>query len=520
MKVFRKGISFLLAASIAGTVFLSGCTSKEPQTSKEVTTPKTEVETKKTETPETPEPKKELEHVTLKLVYPGNTPKDQDIVVAKINEYLKDKINASIEIERIEWGSWGQRTPLMIQSGEQVDIMWRNGDGYYSLINQKALHPLDDLIDQFAPDIKDIMFPPYLEGPRVDGKLYGLPVNKEAAAAEQWYFRKDLTDKYNIDFSNVKVMRDLEPFFETIKKNEGIAPVFVSKGEWVPRGLYALPEDQGRYGRVEGARYLFLDGQEGKMMFEYDIPEHLEVAKITREWYQKGYINQDAHTSQESGRDVGEAGKLWALKGNVSASGPAGYGEWVKRELLMPETCGKTPEISTNSTTGSMAVIPITSVDPERAMMLLNLLYTDEYLINLLIYGIEGKHFEKVNDDQVRRIDGVTNEDWEFINWTIGNSFIKYVWESEPRDTWDMNKKFNESAKLSPTFGFYFDVEPVRTEIAAVNNVFAKYDVILKTGVADTEEAVEKIRKSLKENGYDKIVEEAQRQYDAWKAKN
>ena len=44
-----------------------------------------------------------------------------------------------------------------------------------------------------------------------------------------------------------------------------------------------------------------------------------------------------------------------------------------------------------------MHAISIVSKNPERAMMFLNLLNTDEYLRNLLAFGIEGVHYDLVN---------------------------------------------------------------------------------------------------------------------------
>lgn len=49
-----------------------------------------------------------------------------------------------------------------------------------------------------------------------------------------------------------------------------------------------------------------------------------------------------------------------------------------------------------------MLAISTTSEDPARAMMFINLLHTDPYLNNLLNYGIEGKHYLKVNENVIK----------------------------------------------------------------------------------------------------------------------
>ena len=71
--------------------------------------------------------------------------------------------------------------------------------------------------------------------------------------------------------------------------------------------------------------------------------------------------------------------------------------------------------IGANSFTGSY---------PARAMMFLNLLHTDKYLINLLNWGIENKHYKKVSDNVIDYAPGVDakttgysmNQSWMFGN--------------------------------------------------------------------------------------------------------
>src|SRR5690606_13548135 len=44
----------------------------------------------------------DLEFVELTFTYPGTKQKDHDVIMAEINSYLKEKINASIDIQPIE----------------------------------------------------------------------------------------------------------------------------------------------------------------------------------------------------------------------------------------------------------------------------------------------------------------------------------------------------------------------------------------------------------------------------------
>lgn len=44
------------------------------------------------------------EEVTLKMILLGSKPEDFDIVYEKVNEILKEKVNATLEVEFYDWG--------------------------------------------------------------------------------------------------------------------------------------------------------------------------------------------------------------------------------------------------------------------------------------------------------------------------------------------------------------------------------------------------------------------------------
>ena len=62
---------------------------------------------------------------TVKLTWYtiGQTPKDLDMVQEKANEYLKEKINATIDMKFIKLlGDYTQKIGVIINSGEPYDL--------------------------------------------------------------------------------------------------------------------------------------------------------------------------------------------------------------------------------------------------------------------------------------------------------------------------------------------------------------------------------------------------------------
>ena len=151
----------------------------------------------------------------------------------------------------------------------------------------------------------------------------------------------------------------------------------------------------------------------------------------------------------------------------------------------------------------------------EKAIEFLNLLNTDPTIRNMINYGLEGVHYEKIGDNQIKLIN---KKGYDVPYFSLGNLFITYVTENEPETKWDEFQDFNDAAKSSPALGFKFNSKSVSTEIAAVNNVLEEFKATIYSGSVDVDEYLEKLNTKLKQQGLDKIIEEMQRQIDEWKA--
>ncbi len=156
------------------------------------------------------------------------------------------------------------------------------------------------------------------------------------------------------------------------------------------------------------------------------------------------------------------------------------------------------------------------SKNKDKAVEFLNLLNTDKYLRNLLNHGIEGIHYTRVNDNQIK-LDPEKSNNYSVGYYTLGNLFITDVLDNEPDTKWDEFRQFNEESENSPILGFKFDTAPVSNQLAAINNVIEEFRRVLYSGSVNIDEYLTKFNNKLKEQGLDKVIEEAQRQLDDWK---
>lgn len=155
--------------------------------------------------------------------------------------------------------------------------------------------------------------------------------------------------------------------------------------------------------------------------------------------------------------------------------------------------------------------------DPERACQLLDLLYYDVDLNNLLSWGIEGVHYVKTDDPNIieypEGIDASTVSYYSWGKWELPNNYLQYVMAPSPSNLWEEMDEFNMAAAPSKALGFVFDTTPVEGEITAVQNVITQYDPGLGSGTLEPSK-LEEFQQALLDNGVQKIIDEAQRQLD------
>ncbi|MGM0830577.1 MAG: ABC transporter substrate-binding protein [Bacillota bacterium] len=445
------------------------------------------------------------DHVTLTWYLIGTPQKDVEDVMKEVNKYTKEKINTSIDLKLLDWGEYNDRMQVITTSGEEYDIAFTSSwaNNYALNARRGAFVGLSDLMDEYGKDMKKLIDPAFLEGAKIDGELYAVPTNKEVGQQAVLSFNNELVKKHGLDISKVNSIEDLEPLLAVIKEKEKNVTPIATFDAYLPFDSILQEE----------LPFAFrLDGNTDEVVNKYEEDITMETLKTMHEYYKKGYIQKDAATSTDSWpletANWFVRKEIYQPYAEAIWSRAAGY-EIVTREL-------HEPYIFNNSVTGSMQAISATSKHPERAMMFLNLLNSDEYLRNLLDKGIEGVHYEENEDGTIKDLPARV-ENYNMPSFAIGNQLILKLYEDDPADKWDAFERFNESAKSSPALGFYFDSNPVRTEIAAISNVTSEFSPALLKGAVDPEEYLPAFNKKLNEAGMQKVLDEIQKQYDEWK---
>jgi putative aldouronate transport system substrate-binding protein len=496
MKSMMKLLHIILALALTAVFFLSGCWHEKVTKDKESSINK-----------------QEIKPYEISVYYPGiGSLRDNDFVEEEINKYLKEKIDATVKLNRIDWGSWRDKMKMMIASAQPFDIMFTAAwDGYQTNALKGAFLELDELIDKHAGEMKVAIDSILLEGAVINGKLYAVPVQKELAVQQGLVFNKRLLEKYKFDLSKVRNLKDIEPMLKTIRDGEqGVVP-FLSAGVSSPLGTLSDFEAIGDH-YEPGAIYIKGDGK--TVVNQYESPEMKNILELIREWYVKGYINSDSHKIKNIYQSAKE-GKFFCLYQPLKPGKAEELSIEFGMELIQLPL--SEPYRFSSCTMGAMMAISRTSQNPGKAMIFLNMLHTDKKLVNMCVFGVEGRHYVKISDNVIDYPDGLNPHTSGYNpgnSWMFGNQFLNYLWKSEDPHKWKKLRKFDNLAGSSPLIGFTFNPDNVETELAACNAIVSKYTHALGSGAADYESVYPNFIAGLKSAGVDRVIAEKQRQLD------
>ncbi|RIE03630.1 extracellular solute-binding protein [Cohnella faecalis] len=242
-KKFGKSSAIMLATAMSFVLILSACGNDKNKTGGNEASPvPPSSESASPTASESSSPDTKLSDYNLTLFLPGTTPKDEQKVEAEINKYLKDKINATLDLRFVDWGQWDNKMNLAIASRDPMDIIFTAAwNGHAANVAKKAFLALNDpngpkgnLIEQYGQDITATLPEQFLKGAKIDGLNYGIPSNKELAEQGGIIYRKDIADELGLTdkIEAVKTIADLEPILAEVKaKKPDMIPVFMRDGE-------------------------------------------------------------------------------------------------------------------------------------------------------------------------------------------------------------------------------------------------------------------------------------------------
>ena len=462
-----------------------------------------------------------LEEVKLKMYLIGDKPKDFDVVYGKVNEIMKEKINATLDVSFLPWSDMTTKYQLLFQSGESFDMIFTAASwGYYSQVATKnGFYELtDDMLKKYAPNIYENEPKDAWKQAKINGKNYMIPSDQEEYGTRIFGARGDLMKKYGIE--KIENYDQLEAYMDAVSKDTSSGVKVIANGGGQNLQYPYMMEKYG-FGGISGAPLpsigFDVNDQSGNIFAYVDTPEYKEYATKMKEFADKGYWASDSISSKATRDDDFVAGKTALMIWNIGSvadrvqrmnkSNP----EWDAQ--VIDQTKGTNRLINTYTNNGM--AINANAKNPERSLMALDLLRYDKDIYELTWYGVEGTHWQADGDKQYKTLDATEN-------FPVGN-VCPWGWYSqkEHRKPSDqpaivqetIDKWKSDYTVTNPLAAFSFDDSKLKNEMSAVGNVITQYGVPLDLGmVQDVDTGIKEYREKLSEAGFDKILEECKTQ--------
>jgi len=459
-----------------------------------------------------------LPEVKLTWYFPsfnGEPKGEENTVFEEVNKILKEKINATVDFKMINTGEYEEKMKVMMAASEEFDLAFYSNwfNNFQVAASKGNLLPLDEMLGKNAPKLQGSMPDGFWNAVKLNGKVYAVPNQQFSARSSTLNVPQAFADKYGFDVHGVDrnafKLEDLEPYLETFKNGE--PDKYPIELRWKElSGYYGLELISGD--DVPGAVYMKDDSL--KVFNQFESEEFKSHLALVNKWIEKGYFkSMELLSKKDQNLKPGEVFGAWfsgAWQPGGEALASQTYG------VPMLNTAVSTPVLNNSGILATLTAISRTSKNPERAMMVLELMNSDEQLINLLTFGIEGKDYTKTTGNFIEQ-----NPDSKYIgipNWEMASIFNSYLIDGQPADVWTQHKQINAEAKTSPAIGFTFDPTPVKTEVSNTSAVIKEYVEGLTYGVLKVDKDYPVFVEKLKKAGSDKVIEEMQKQIDTWQA--
>ncbi|RRJ64883.1 extracellular solute-binding protein [Paenibacillus oralis] len=502
----KKWFGAATATVLALSLMLAGCGGKAGTGGNEGNAP--------TNTESTTSAPKET--VTLKAYFPGDKPAGFDDVLQAVNDKLKaDNVGAALNINFLPWSDYGNAVSVKMSAGEDFDMYldapWLSMN---QMIASNSLLELDAMVAE-RPELKASIPDEMWNYNKFDGKIMGIPLGTTQGPVYGLLIRKDLREKYGLP--ELKTLEDLEKFLYMVKENEKDVRPFVINGIKADKLPFILSKSANlALDEVLeiGVSMFAYSTKDKKVVGQWASPMIADGYERVTKYYKDGIISKNI-AQEQNAETLFKQGKYAATY--YAADGVEGlkYSDMLKDgsdklEVFVPN--GDKAKPFTAFQQWNFLCIPASSKHSDLALDVVNWLSIKENH-DLMEYGIQGKDWEPVGDTSYKVL-----SNYSFPGFVL-------TWRptlNRTPDTMmpDDKKWFDFSADpanftLSPTAGFSFNAEKVKTEYAKITPLHDSFFLPLSQGVLSAEEGKATLEEKMASLGGQKVIDEIQAQIDA-----
>ncbi len=446
---------------------------------------------------------------------PGNTPTDEALIEGALNAMPQiQNLGLSIDLAFTPWDDYAAALGVLIAQNQPCDLAYASSEfDYARLARQGVFMPLDDLVNNFAPDIFMMVPKPAWDMARVNGLIYAVPAMTGWSEAFGVIADQQILEKYQVDLNAITGYIGLAAVLQSVLQGElQLAKKLV--GEVWP---ISDPRSWG-YEPVRLPGVVRMSDPQKKVVNWYATPEYLLAVELANRLHQSGFTPDQPLIPQnlQEARRNGEFPFHMAIyRPDLLVQMNREEGRTHLGKALQP--------ILLSGALQHLTAVCANTQNAERALQFLDLAYTDEAVYNTLAKGIEGVHWSW-QDIGRKIITRATSSGWTPEgDWLFGNPMLAYAEDAQEVGIWQAVKRQNDGARIPLDGAFVFDPSALVLEMERIESLIAQYDAPMRWGLVlpgDSHAGIEAFNRNLQGAGLEGLLQEMQRQLDAYLAAN
>ena len=470
-------------------------------------------------------------HIVVTYFYGGKLPKDLDLVESAINAYLGEK-GSDITIEFYPMSVYSQNytTALLTDPIDLMCVAFGSSPAFYA--EMEMISPVsDEDIKTYCPDIYEMNKDCDMMVRDAEGRILGVATREMGSYNGGCYLIRQsdleaigLADQYKdndrIDYEDLKII-----FAKLKEKFPNSYPI----GAQLDESSYCVNSDQlGSSKRASGVLDFSDNGLSSTTIVNYYETEgYKNYCKFMLECKNNGWLDPEAHIAASTKNNLFKQG----VYRGIWLNGVPSLRDTFSSEA--DEPCVRLQMVdATSSALNDQSItwaLSGTSEKKEAVLEFLNMFWSDKKLMNMVQWGIEGTHFNVVDEENgiIEFANGLNEETSGFY---MGGGFYgdkRYIYtyqtstmtlEEQIAARAEERAAMNDAAtRVSPAGAFVFDSSEYNITIKNIESIIDRYTNVLALG-GYSEAEYNKFISELKAAGIDNVIAAKQAQLDAYLA--
>lgn len=483
-----------------------------------------------------------LPPATLTFYFPqltsGEKP-DTKLVLSEIEDKSANMLNVKLDFKWLPPSTYANTILEKISSGTDLDAFYCGlaGQGlldFPALAREDLLADLTEGLSTFAPGLLAQYEPDELKCATFEGRLVAIPSLFPMADHVYAIVRQDFMDRYGLPA--IKTFDDYGEYMAVVKQNE--TDIIPGKIADSTVALFARASGYAIFDKDISLVYGWNDETIQIIPWE-QTAEFKQVANYLLTWAGNDYLSLE---TQGIG-NIWDAGDM-IVTGQISSFLFAGEyrigetigiveyslnnylasnqitGEIVAYRLYPDLMAQRLNPIGDGLITGSMA-LSAQSANVDRTLMFLDWLQSSQANYDLIMYGIEGKHY-LLDGEQIKFPDGVMLDQNGYLGWDGRPAFKNLAYErfivglpADAKESYAEN--IRNHTVLAPHESFYIN----DAQISELKNqrrqmLIATLELPLLSGVLDFDD-IDGLIDSLSQAGTNEIIADIQTQLASYR---